>query len=458
MRVLFTVFPSTAHFLPIVPYAWALQSAGHEVCVASAPGVATGVAVSEFQASVTAAGLTAVSCGEPELLSVHDAGYEDYESLLPTMGESDAYAAALGIAGDERHFWDVFYHFTLLTIRNYHPPKPRQDVQAVVDFARRWQPDLVLWDPWFPCGAVAARAAGAAHARVLMAPDYTAWASERFASRRIEARDGLPANPLAETMRPLADLYGFEVDDELLLGQWTIDPLPPGMRLPSAATTISSRCVPFNGADVLPEWLYEKPSRPRLALSLGVSTRMFFKGDWGRLAKLLEAVGGLDVDVVATLNQNQLLDVAGEVPGNVRTIDYVPLTQLLPTCTALLHHGSPATYAVAVANDVPQLVADTDEPTRIVGKATGDGIEWDLQCQKQLTAGPISRFVAGRRAGARIDHQTQSVAEIRELIHGVLTDQSYRDGAAALHREWAAAPSPVALVPVLERLTAEHRG
>jgi UDP:flavonoid glycosyltransferase YjiC (YdhE family) len=57
-----------------------------------------------------------------------------------------------------------------------------------------------------------------------------------------------------------------------------------------------------------------------------------------------------------------------------------------------------------------------------------------------------------------VDHQTQSVAEIRELVHDVLTDQSYRDGAAALHREWAAAPSPAALVPVFERLTAEHRG
>ncbi|MFD0475903.1 hypothetical protein ACFQ0B_52570 [Nonomuraea thailandensis] len=42
MRVMFTVFPAPAHFLPVVPYAWALQAAGHQVCVAAPPGIATG--------------------------------------------------------------------------------------------------------------------------------------------------------------------------------------------------------------------------------------------------------------------------------------------------------------------------------------------------------------------------------------------------------------------------------
>ena len=35
MRVMLTPWPNPAHLYPIVPLAWALQSAGHEVCIAS---------------------------------------------------------------------------------------------------------------------------------------------------------------------------------------------------------------------------------------------------------------------------------------------------------------------------------------------------------------------------------------------------------------------------------------
>ncbi|GIH67783.1 nucleotide disphospho-sugar-binding domain-containing protein [Sphaerimonospora thailandensis] len=460
MRVMFTMFPSTAHFLPLVPYAWALQAAGHEVCVAAPPGVATGLAVPDFHRSVNGAGLTAVSCGEPQALAVHDRDHPGYAELIPSIEESENLVRAIALDPAERAPWDVFYHFALLTIRNYHPPVPRQDVEAVVEFAREWKPDLVLWDPWFPCGAVAARACGAAHARVLLAPDYTAWAAEKFAERGRSGdldRDP-PANPLVETVRPLAERYGFEVDDELLHGQWTVNPFVEGMRLPTGLPTVNSRYVPYTGASVMPEWLYRPPARPRVAISLGVSTRMFFKGDWGRTAKLMEAVAGLDVEVIATLNANQLLDVAAGIPGNVRTLDYVPLDQLLPTCSAIIHHGSIGTFVAASAKNVPQLICDTDEPCRIVGTPKDDGIDWDLQCQKQLTATRTSAYVTGRGGGVRLNHQTQSAEEMRGQLLRVLDDPSFREGAETIHQEWLAAPSPAGIVPVLEKLTAEHRG
>jgi UDP:flavonoid glycosyltransferase YjiC (YdhE family) len=455
MRVMFAVFPAPAHFLPVVPYAWALQSAGHEVCVASVPGVPTGVAIPDFHRAVTAAGLTAVSCGEPQSLSVHDGGYPGFEEFLPTMAESQRYVQAMDISPADRPTWDVFYHFTLLTIRNYHPPEPRQDVDALIDFTRRWRPDLVLWDPWFPCGAVAARLSGAAHARLLMAQDYTGWVCDTFA--RLQGRPNLPENPLRTTIQPLADRYGVAVDDELLLGQWTIDPFPPGMSLATNVATVQARYVPYTGAGVLPEWLYERTDRRRIALSLGVSTRMFFKGDWGRTAKLMEAVAGLDAEVVATLNSNQLLDMDVPVPDNVRTIDYVPLTQLLPTSDMLIHHGSPATFWTAAAFDIPQLICDTDEPARIVAAVTEHGVEWNLLCQRQITATHTSEFLVGRSAGARLNHQTMSPAEIRAQIQRVLDDPSYQAGATSVYNDWLATPSPADIVPALEKLTMRNR-
>ncbi|MEU1726997.1 nucleotide disphospho-sugar-binding domain-containing protein [Nonomuraea sp. NPDC005692] len=451
MRVMFTVFPATAHFLPIVPYAWALQAAGHQVVVAAPPGVDTGVSVPDFHRSVNAAGLTAVSCGAPEPLSVHDRGYPGFAGLIPTIEESERLVAALGITEAERPPWDVFYHFALLTMRNYHPPEPRQDVQAVVEFAREWRPDLVLWDPWFPCGAVAARVCGAAHARTLLAPDYTAWATEKFAGSG-------ERNPMTGVIGPLADRYGVTVDDNLLLGDWTVDPFPPGMSLPAPGVRrLPVRYVPYTGASVVPEWLRRPPDRPRVAISLGVSMRTFFKGDWGRTAKLMEAVDGLDAEVVATLDANQLLDLDRPLPANVRVFDYVPLDQLLPTCSAIIHHGSIGTFAAASAMNVPQVVCDTDEHNRLVGTPVENGIDWQLQCQKQLTSTRTSRYVTTRGAGVRINHQTQSAAEIRDELLRVLKDPSFTKGAAAIHEDWLATPSPTDIVAELERLTAAAR-
>ena len=37
MRVLFATYPERTHFLAMVPLAWALRTAGHEVRVASQP-------------------------------------------------------------------------------------------------------------------------------------------------------------------------------------------------------------------------------------------------------------------------------------------------------------------------------------------------------------------------------------------------------------------------------------
>ncbi|MEU1969600.1 nucleotide disphospho-sugar-binding domain-containing protein [Micromonospora sediminicola] len=452
MRVLITVFPSTAHFLPLVPYAWALQSAGHEVCFATPPGYPTGVAVPEFDTVITSAGLNAVICGQPAPLSMHDRAYPGFANLLPNRAETERHVAQLGIDNPtDRATWDLFYHFAMLTIRDYHPPTPRQDINAVIDFARDWQPDLVLWEPWFPVGGVAARVAGAAHARVLLAPDYTAWGHERFISR------GRPSI-LAEAMRPLAEHHGIHVDDNLLFGDRTIDPLPAAMQVDTTVHRIPSRYVPYTGVVEQQTWLREPPKRPRIAITLGVSTRMFVKGDWGRTAKLMEAVADLDIEVVATLNDNQLLDLPHGLPDNVRTFDYVPLDQLLPTCSALISHGSIATVIAAASKGVPQLVCDTDEPTRVYGSATDDGIDWEFRCHRHLYSATTSQYLARHGAGLRLNHQTQTAQDIRDQLRRVLNEPSFRTGAAALRDEWLAPPSPADLVPTLEQLTAERRG
>ena len=54
MRVLLTTYPERTHFLAMVPLAWALRTAGHDVRVAVQP---------KFAPTVTQAGLTAAPVG-----------------------------------------------------------------------------------------------------------------------------------------------------------------------------------------------------------------------------------------------------------------------------------------------------------------------------------------------------------------------------------------------------------
>jgi len=466
MRVLFTTYPSHAHLWPVVPCAWALQSAGHEVRVATH---------ASFTGSVAAAGLTPVALGDSQ----------EVEARLRPDAKAPArpeevlrFADVLGLDDEGREHWIAYYQWLLNPISDY----VRVDLPyaaELIGFARGWQPDLVIWDPTFACGPVAARACGAAHARMLLGPDYLAWSMDRLAERRDAVRAaGLLENPQAELVRPLAERYGIEVDDELLYGQWSLDPMPPGMALPTSATKLPMRYVPFTGAALLPQWLYERPRRPRVALSLGESTRRFIKGDWGRTPKIIEAVADLDIELIATLNGLQMESI-DHVPDNVRTIEWVTLTHLLPTCSAIIHHGGIGTFAASAALKVPQIVCDTGEtlmlrPVEVDPRTMEDGTyrigfefgvneevvetvtTWELPAKK-LEATPTSTYVTGRGAGTRLNHVTQSVDEIRKMILGVVTEPSFQDGAQAVFDDWLAMPSPADIVPLLERLTAEHR-
>ncbi|MFJ6787508.1 nucleotide disphospho-sugar-binding domain-containing protein [Streptomyces angustmyceticus] len=426
MRVLIVVWPLTAHLYPTLPVAWALQGAGHEVRVASHP---------DLTGTITAAGLPAVPLGTPETIaSPATVG----EHLLPA-GHRDRLATALGIDQDtDTDVWATVSTYTLASSRVFHPADGSAahgwgGVDDLVAAARDWRPDLVLWDPNWPAAAVAARACGAAHGRVLWGRDYLGWACHRIDRRRAElAAAGLP-DPVAEIVRPAAARHGVPVDDDLLLGQFTLDPTPADMRLPSRARTVPVRRIPYTGAAAVPSWLGARPGRPRVALTLGATQRMF-DNDKVLVPSLLEMVDGLDIEVIATLDTSQL---AGQrLPDNVRAVDYLPLNLLLPSCSAIIHHGGIGTFTAAVAHRVPQLVV-------------GDEL--------RVAYAANSAYAVRHGAGLAVDPQQQSVAEMRARFLRVLSEPSFQEGTRRLHADWLAMPSPNDTVPVLEKLTALHR-
>ncbi|MFI5557485.1 nucleotide disphospho-sugar-binding domain-containing protein [Streptomyces sp. NPDC051738] len=444
MRVLMTVWPAAAHLYPVVPLAWALHSAGHEVVVASHPDMAS---------TIASVGLTSIPLGDAQSMPSPRAATRP---VPPAMTEElDAIERALDLPPADADPWKMFRTFVLPAIWDFHPADatpatPPPGIDDLVSFCRFWQPDLVIWDPCWPSAAVAAQASGAAHARLLWGLDYWSWVTERIGGLAPETRAGVD-HPLARAVRPVADHYGVDVDDELLLGQWTIDPIPSAMRLPTDNRVVPVRWVPFTGTGAVPPWLRQAPDRPRVALSLGVSVRQFFKDGEEFIAAMLRSVADLDVEVVATLDSAQTQGI--DVPRNVRTVDYVPLTQLLPSCSAIVHHGGIGTFGAASAMRVPQLVTVGDIE---IGVQHDDGTHTSFTA-KHMDAPPTSQYVLSRGAGLVLDRAEHSVEEMSKRLARVLNEPSFQAGADRVHEELLATPSPHDIVPLLERLTGNRR-
>jgi glycosyltransferase len=447
MRIAFVIWPAPAHLYPLVPLAWALKAAGHEVVVASHPAIA------EEAASM---GLTPVSVC-------------DADAMGPLMGPARPYVeerkdlaritAALDLGPDDpdREHWNVLTQYYVPSMWDFLPyrgnaddPMPAMD--GLVDFFRTWEPDLVLWDPCMPGAAVAARASGAAHARWWTTPDVFCRSMDRV--NEANSRPGAQTvdNPIAETVRPMADRYGVEVDTELLVGQWSVNPQPRVVGPEVSARTLSMRWIPHSKQQPMPEWIYPRPERPRVAISLGLSERTFMEDGWTHIPALLEAVSVLDIEVVATFNDMQLSAV-DKIPDNVRVLEFVPLNQLLPTCDLLIHHGGMGTVMPAIANGMRQIVVDF--VGHEISATPGSG---ERMGRSRYSLGPaLSRYVTDSGAGLVMNVSEPDPLEMREQIQRVLTEPSFQEASDRLRTDWLSTPSPSEFVPILERLTDEHR-
>lgn len=146
--------------------------------------------------------------------------------------------------------------------------------------------------------------------------------------------------------------------------------------------------------------------RPRVLISLST---VWWPGQYAVAQRVLDAVGGLDVDAVFTTGP--ALDPAAiPAPANVEVRRWTDHADLLPGVDAVIGHGGHATTMRALAHDLPLLMLPmhpmVDQPT-------------------------VARVVAQRGAGLALP-RTASAATIREALHRLLTDPSYRTAATDL--------------------------
>jgi len=419
MRILFTTISESSHILALTPMAWALSTAGHEVRVASAPAMID---------TITSAGLTAVQVGKDH--TMHE--------LLAQLSQQGGGAIENEMTDWSEPFADRLTWAQVLMKYQVGVPMGLQPynepiVDDLVELACEWQPDLIIWDPLTYAGGVAARVAGVAHARLTWGADIYSTMRSAF----LELRDQQPLSqqqdPLGDWLARLLSAHGADFSEEVVTGQFTIDQIPGSVQLPLAVDRVPVRYVPYNGRSVVPRWVAQRSGKRRVVVTSGSSFEAALGATFLPIAAVLEGLADLDVEVIATLTATESAKL-GTLPANVRAVDFVPMQALLPTCSAIVHHGGFGTWSTAALNAVPQLML----PIRHA----------DL-------------WVRGSRmeaVGAGLSMHAPSVTaeSARAAVRRLLDEPTFAVGAGRLRAEMLATPSPNEAVAEIERLVGRH--
>lgn len=388
MRVLFTTWAWPSHYFPMVPVAWALRAAGHDVRVASQPALADTIAGSGLPAVVTGRDFDMVAVHRNELASVRVA---ERSPDAPRGWDDDK----------RRSVQRTFRNFATIA---------ELMIDDLLAFARAWGPDLVVFDPLTYAGPLVADITGVPAVRSLFGPDFT------YETRDVEA----------EVVMPLARRFGRDSVDTV--GALTLDPCPPSLQFAAPIRRQRMRYVPYSSFSVVPDWLLEPPARRRICISWGTTTTKFSAAHSARLPEVVAALSGLDAEVVLASTADQVR-LFPQIPAHVRVADGVPLNALLPTCDAIIHHGGAGTTLTAALHAVPQLMV-VQTPDQIVN------------------AVPL----ANSGAGCYLIPDEADRAAVAALTTRLLDEPAYRQAAQHVRSEMHALPPPAAAVDVLLRL------
>ncbi|MFB7658128.1 MULTISPECIES: nucleotide disphospho-sugar-binding domain-containing protein [unclassified Streptomyces] len=431
MRVLVVPFPFRTHLYNLVPLAWSLRTAGHEVRVAGWPDLLDAVA---------AAGLTGLAVGPGESPAVRrqrDERQTSQRAAAARRSPQQGLDALFDLRPDRARLgWEqvcrVVDDLVLPQARRSNDPM----MEDLVAAARAWRPDLVLWGAKAFAGAVAAAAVGAAHARVLYSVDVYTRLREDFLHAQALQPSGRRADTLRDWLAGWAARFGVDFSEDLVGGQFTVAPLPASFRPDERPGTLGVQFVPYNGPAVVPGWLAHPPRAPRVLMTFGDSlddgpVRLLSAE---RIQEILDALAGLDIELVLALPPASRRALRA-VPANTRVVEAVAPAEVLATCSAVVHHGGTWSFGCALRHGVPQL---------LIGRAF----------DAPLKFGCLER--AGAGLGMSPDRARGPA--VRAALLRLLGDGAVRADARRLQEEMLALPTPNALAHTLQGVAAAHRG
>ncbi|HKS47651.1 MAG TPA: glycosyltransferase [Amycolatopsis sp.] len=363
MRLLFTAPPGAGHLFPLFPLAWAALSSGHAVAMATTGAnvdlaARSGVPVVDIAPDVDVATEYDRLNRETNL-----GGVTDPATARRRGGVRFAAMADLMLDGLVRHI-------------------------------ERWRPDVVLYDPYQVAGLVAAHLAGipaVLHGTGLPMRTFRPALDAMTRPRQYGLAEP-PTDPAA-----MLNVCPDSVDWQRRHRGWPM------------------RYVPNDLAGPLPRWLAARPSRPRICVTFGS-----ILADLGSTAlrSTVDALAEMTVEVVLSKGGANGYEI-GALPPNVRVADWLPLSVVLPACSAVVHHGGAGTTFGALASGVPQVILPHggDQPVN-------------------------ARAVVERGVAIMVESESAEPATIGEAVRLLLGRSSHRATAAEVARENAARPSP----------------
>jgi UDP:flavonoid glycosyltransferase YjiC (YdhE family) len=439
MRVLFTTWAWPTHYQPMVPLAWALRAAGHEVRMTSQP---------ELLATMRGSGLPCTAIGrDVDIAGVYLAASKRVGRVEPaargvdgpvdraqhSVRLTDRLAGTLDRADPPASFRMLrgLEDETALLFRAFPRPegaagRPRlllwgEVADAVTDgllaLARSWRPDLIVYDPLTYAGPLVAKLLAIPAVRSLFGPDVTYFLTG--------ARLG-----------PLLERFGLGEDDVDVRGAATVDPCPPSVQFADAIVPtrrIRSRYVPYPGFAEVPAWLPDRPTRPRICLTWGTSIHRMLGADAFLPGDILAGAAKLaderDAELVLAITASQRTLLPPALPPTVRVLESVPLDALLPTCQALIHQGGAGTTLTALRHGLPQLVLPLI-------------FDQGVNAYQLVAAGAgLTRAAAGLTA-----------AQLLADGHELLDNPAYRAAAQRVQQEMRDLPPPADAVAELAAL------
>ncbi len=372
MRVLFTTTSGRGHFQPMFPLARALAGAGHEVRWAGAE---------EACVTLRDRGFDAVPAGI-------------FEIVPSPLRNPPPEIAALPPAERPDHLFAIVFG----------PLRAEPMLADLMPIVESWQPHLLVCEQGELAGPIAAARHGV--------PNVThAFGRLLPAARVARARESMADLWRASGLEPRP--YGGSYD------HLYVDIYPPSLQARDTAHLGAVQLV--RPADLV---AHDDAAEPLVYITLGT----VFNDDIALFQVAVEAAREIGMRVVVTLGPGNDPAALGPQPPHVRVEEFIPQSELLPACAAVVSHAGSGTFLAALAAGVPQVLLPQAADQFLNAQAGEEG----------------GVAIAVPRAEA-------SVARVREALERVLGDSSFRRAAERVRAEISAMPAPEAVAAELER-------
>lgn len=285
-------------------------------------------------------------------------------------------------------------------------------LDGLLPLVQGWRPDLVVAD--------AAEFAGHIVAAELGVPSVT----KGFGPL-------LPKNRVAGAAEEVALLWRARGLEPRPFGgcfdSLYIDIYPPGLQLTDAPHVPRRQLMRPMGDDrTIVEGPLPLPHTRQDAPLVYVTMGTVFN-DAEPLRVALDALGELDVRVIATVGPNADPAVVGAQPPHVRVERYVPQSALLPHCDVVVSHGGSGTALATVGLGLPQLCLP-------------QGADQFLN----------ARALAGAGAAIALMPDEVGIEAVRDAVELLVGGDAHRAAARRIAASIAEMPTPEHVVTVLE--------